>query len=81
MANAESKPLAQLTDSDKAADVMAVGKPLKGREPKPSTAMVPALSDEDRRELRRLGAKVLTSAQIDGSVSISCLITKRSTSP
>src|SRR3546814_6768062 len=34
--------------------------------------MVPVLSDEDRQALRRLGAKMLTSVQIDRSVSISC---------
>jgi hypothetical protein len=34
--------------------------------------MVPAFTDEERHAVRRLGAKMLTGAQIDGSVSISC---------
>jgi hypothetical protein len=38
----------------------------------PSTEMASVVSAEDRQMLRRVGAKMLTSAQIDGSVSISC---------
>ncbi len=65
-----SKPdLAQLTDFDKPADVTEDGKPVKG--PKPSTEMVPDLSDYDPQELRRVGAELLTELQIEGSVSIS----------
>ena len=44
----------------------------KGQAPKPSTEMAPVVSAEDRQVLRRAGAKMLTSAQIKGSVSISC---------
>jgi len=65
-----SKPdLAQLTDFDKPADVIEDGKPAKG--PKPSTEMVPDLSDYDPQELSRVGAEILTQLQIEESVSIS----------
>ena len=65
-----SKPdLAQLTDFDKPADVIEDGKPAKG--PKPSTEMVPDLSDYGPQELRSLGAELLTELQIEESVSIS----------
>ena len=45
---------------------------MKGQEQKPSTEMAPVLNAEEHQVLRRVGAKMLTSAQIDGSVSISC---------
>ena len=65
-----SKPdLAQLTDFDKPADVTEDVKPVKG--PKPSTEIVPDLSDYGPQELRSLGAELLTELQIEGSVSIS----------
>ena len=70
--------LMELTKADKTAEVTEVGKkrprgetPGKGQEPKPSTEMAPVVSGEDRQALRRVGAKLLTSAQINGSVSIS----------
>jgi hypothetical protein len=70
--------LVEVTKVDKTAEVTEAGKKgpsgqtlVKGEEPKPSTAMAP-LSAEDLQVLRRAGAKLLTSAQIDGSVSITC---------
>jgi hypothetical protein len=45
---------------------------LKGQAPKPSTEVAPIVSAEDRQMLRRIGAKMLANAQVDGSVSISC---------
>jgi hypothetical protein len=44
----------------------------KGHAPKSSREMAPVISAEDREVLRRVSAKMLTSVQIDGSVSISC---------
>lgn len=44
---------------------------VKREKPKPSTAMTP-LSAEDLQVVRRVGARLLTNAQIDGSVSITC---------
>jgi hypothetical protein len=65
-----SKPdLAQLTDFDKPADVAEVGKPVNG--PKPSTEIVPDLSDYGPQELRRVGPDLITELQLEGSVSIS----------
>ena len=43
-----------------------------GKVQKPSTQMAPVVNAEDRQVLRRMGAKILTGAQIEGSVSISC---------
>ena len=66
----------EVSNFDQTAEVTGVGKKgpsgEKGQEPKPSTEMAPVLSAEERQVLRRVGAKMLTSAQIDGSVSISC---------
>ena len=45
--------------------------PVRHQKPKPSSELSPALSADDHQMLSRVGAKVLTSAQIDGSVSIS----------
>lgn len=71
--------LVEVTNFDKASEVTEVGKkgpggetPAKGQEPKPSTQMAPVVNAEDRQVLRRMGAKILTGAQIEGSVSISC---------
>jgi hypothetical protein len=79
------KDLTEVTDVDKMSgsdtDLSEVTKveknapsgkaPLKGPEPKPSN-IAPVISAEDRQVLRRVGAKMLTNAQVDASVSISC---------
>jgi hypothetical protein len=68
----------EVTNFDKTTKVTEVKRPsgetpgVKGQQPKPSTQMAPVLTAEDRQLLRRVGAKMLTSAQIEGSVSISC---------
>jgi hypothetical protein len=66
--------LVEVTKVNKTAEVPEAGKKgprgqtlARGEEPKPST-----LSTEDLQVLRRVGAKMLTGAQIDGSVSIQC---------
>ena len=68
--------LVEVSNFDQTAEVTGVGKKGpdggKGQEPKPSTEMAPVLTAEEGQVLRRVGAKMLTSAQIDGSVSISC---------
>jgi hypothetical protein len=44
---------------------------VKGKEPKRPTELGPVVSAKEHQALRRVGAKMLTSTQIDGSVSIS----------
>ena len=68
--------LVEVSNFDQTAEVTGVGKKepsgKKGQEPKPSTEMASAVTAEDRQVLRRVGAKMLTSAQIKGTVPISC---------
>lgn len=66
-------------DTDETGEGAEIGKkgsggqtPVKLQERKPSSELAPALSADDRQVLRRLGAKMLTGTQINGSVSISC---------
>ena len=46
--------------------------PLVRAKRKPSAEIAPVLSAEERQLMRRLGAQLLTAAQVDGSVSIGC---------
>jgi hypothetical protein len=47
-------------------------KPLARVKRKRSAEIAPVLSAEERQLMRRVGAKMLTTAQVDGSVSITC---------
>ena len=80
MSKTQKNTAASKTPSSKTdlVEVTEIGKkgrggktPVKRQQPKPSTEMV-RLNAEDHQVLRRVGAQMLTSAQIDGSVSISC---------
>ena len=81
--------LVKVTNFDKTAEVTEVRKkkgtcgetPVKGREPKPSTEIAPVVSAEVRQVLRRVGAKMLTSAQIKGQCQFRAPMTKQSISP
>ena len=70
----------ELTNSDQTTKVTAVEKrgpsEERGQEPTPSSEAAPGVIAEDRQVLRRAGAKMLTSVQINGSVSISCPMDK-----
>src|SRR5262249_8225147 len=46
--------------------------PPEDEQPKPSKEISPALNEEERQVLCKVGAALLTSAQVDGSVSVSC---------
>jgi hypothetical protein len=50
----------------------AGNKPLALAKRKPSAEIAPMLSSEERQLLRRVSATLLTAAQVDGSVSITC---------
>jgi hypothetical protein len=70
--------LADATNSDKTAEVTGGEESpsgetsVRGQEPKPSTEMAPVLSADERQVLCRVGAKMLTSVQIAGTVANSC---------
>jgi hypothetical protein len=46
--------------------------PLVRAKRKPSAEIAPVLSAEERQLMRRVGAQLLTAAQADGSVLITC---------